>query len=368
MTLNPEQHARRLIVWVLVAALSFGVLFTGTYFLKPRAASLPTVRSCKGLTVKKVGRDWLTVNSKGRRVRYTGVASNRLGWWRVVNGKVNFKATGLYSNDYGWWRVENGQVNFKANSVYQNQYGWWKTNNGHVTFHENGVFQNSLGWWKVTNSKVDFSYTGVASNQFGSWYVEHGKVNFDAKANGRHKFNGQDYMVKGGVATPSYLAAIKAAREVADSAPKSQLCPKLVVALLTDPTNHEFKFNDKEAEYAADHANINWGEAAYSFIADHLTDDNGAPEGVSKQDCEEILKAAAFKDPAISYAMKKVDEDKNTKDYDFWMDNAKVAAQKIRKEKPDVSQDDLKKALRDLDFTEDQVNYGATEALKGAKS
>ncbi len=163
------------------------------------AATIPSVKSCKGITVVQSGNDWVTVNEEEERVNYTGIAQNHMGWWRVENGKVNFKATGIYQNDYGWWRVENGKVNFNANSIYSNAYGWWKTTGGRVTWDENGVFQNDYGWWKVENSKVNFDFYGVASNQYGTWFLDHGKVNFNM--NGYRVIDGKKYKITKGKAT-----------------------------------------------------------------------------------------------------------------------------------------------------------------------
>lgn len=93
---------RNTLVWLLVAVITMAIVVSSPYVVKSSAASLPTVKSCKGLTVKQSGKDWVTVNAKGSQVNYTGVAQNKNGWWRIENGKVNFKATGVYQNDYGW--------------------------------------------------------------------------------------------------------------------------------------------------------------------------------------------------------------------------------------------------------------------------
>lgn len=116
------------------------------------------------------------------QTNYTGIKNNKLGWWRIENGYVNFNATGVYQNEYGWWRVENGKVNFKANGIYQNQYGWWKTKDGKVTFKEYGVFKNDYGWWRVEKSKVNFKANGIYKNDYGWWKTTKGKVTF--KENG----------------------------------------------------------------------------------------------------------------------------------------------------------------------------------------
>ena len=123
--------------------------------------------------------------------------------WYTYSKKSNERVgyTGVANNNYGWWRVENGKVNFKAQSIYKNDYGWWKTTNGKVNFHETGVFKNNYGWWYVRDSKVDFNFTGIASNKNGNWLIEDGKVNFDFT--GTFTYNGDFYLVSNGKAIKS---------------------------------------------------------------------------------------------------------------------------------------------------------------------
>lgn len=165
--------------------------------LMGRAANIKTA----DVTVRQAAdKNWYTYTKKdNKRVNYTGVAQNGLGWWRTENGKVNFKATGVFQNDYGWWRVENGKVNFAAQGIYQNAYGWWKTTDGNVNFRDTGVFQNENGWWYVRNSKVDFSFTGIGTNKNGQWHIENGRVNFGFT--GSALYNGSYYLIKNGKAT-----------------------------------------------------------------------------------------------------------------------------------------------------------------------
>ena len=149
---------------------------------------------------------------------YTGIASNNYGWWRVVNGDVDFSAHGVYqndygwwyvdggkvqfdytgiqNNDYGWWRIEKGKVNFKATGVYRNEYGWWYCKNGKVQFGYTGVQKNEYGWWRIEKGKVNFNFTGIASNEYGKWYVKNGKVDFSK--NGKVTYNGKTYTVVNG--------------------------------------------------------------------------------------------------------------------------------------------------------------------------
>ena len=43
---------------------------------------------------------------------YTGIAQNENGWWRIVNGKVDFNCNSVESNEYGWWKLSGGKVDF----------------------------------------------------------------------------------------------------------------------------------------------------------------------------------------------------------------------------------------------------------------
>lgn len=43
---------------------------------------------------------------------YTGIAPNRFGWWRIVDGKVAFDQTGVFANEYGTWYCKRGKVDF----------------------------------------------------------------------------------------------------------------------------------------------------------------------------------------------------------------------------------------------------------------
>ena len=362
---------RNTLVWLIVAVITMGIIISSPYIMKSSAASLPTVKSCKGLTVKQSGKDWVTVNAKGAQVNYTGVASNNLGWWRVENGKVNFKATGIYQNDYGWWRVETGKVNFKANGIYQNDFGWWKTTDGKVLFNENGVFQNSLGWWKVKDSKVDFSFTGIASNQFGSWYLEDGKVRFDK--NGSVKYDGKFYIIENGRATLTDQKpddqqdrreeAVEVVKETLDIIPLSRA---EMIDLLTDKEVLEDEvFTKEEATYGVDHAGVNWDDQAFLAATLYLLEEDAeTPTGLSRALLKEILEEDLYTDSNINSCLSKIDKD-YPEDSNFWKQSALISAQIIAdedKEDPDVSftRDDIKNALIDyLLFTEAQAAYGA---------
>jgi hypothetical protein len=324
---------RNTLVWLLVAVITMAIVVSSPYVVKTSAASLPTVKSCKGLTVKQSGKDWVTVNAKGSQVNYTGVAQNNLGWWRVENGKVNFKATGVYQNDYGWWRVETGKVNFKANKIYQNAYGWWKTTDGKVTFNENGVFQNDFGWWKVKESKVDFSFTGIASNSYGDWYLEDGKVRFDKS--GSVKYNGKNYIIENGKATPTderdrREEAVEVVKEVLKEVPLSRAA---MIDLLTDKDVLEDEvFTKEEAIYGVDHAGVNWDDQAVLATTLYLLEEDAeTPTGLSRALLKELLKEDQYTDGNINHAMSIVDKD-YPENSDFWKQSALISAQDIADE------------------------------------
>ena len=360
---------RNTLVWLLVAVITMAIVVSSPYVVKTSAASLPTVKSCKGLTVKQSGKDWVTVNAKGSQVNYTGVAQNNLGWWRVENGKVNFKSTGVYQNDYGWWRVETGKVNFKANKIYQNAYGWWKTTDGKVTFNENGVFQNDFGWWKVKDSKVDFSFTGIASNSYGDWYLEDGKVRFDKS--GSVKYNGKNYIIENGKATPTDQGdrreeAVEFVKEVLKEVPLSRAA---MIDLLTDEEILEDDvFTKEEATYGVDHAGMNWDDQAVLATTLYLIEEDAeTPTGLSRALLIELLKEDQYTDGNINHAMSIVDKD-YPENSDFWKQSALISAQDIADEAkadPSVSltRDDIKNVLKEAYlFTDAQAAYGAENA------
>jgi len=417
---------RNTLVWLIVAVITMGIVISSPYIMKSSAASLPTVKSCKGLTVQKSGKDWVTVNAKGAQVNYTGVASNKLGWWRVENGKVNFKATGIYQNDYGWWRVETGKVNFKANQIYQNSFGWWKTTDGKVLFNENGVFQNSMGWWKVKDSKVDFSFTGIASNKNGTWYIKDGKVRFDANFKAipekeeepfnPYRYNGDWYDVKSGAATkvdwkPIVIDLVK---ETEAEYPMSR---KLLIQVLQA---EDIGLTEAEATYGADNAGLNYNEQAKKVADEYLKfgiskkgltktlaedelftnsevayaiaqvekeegsdlwkrqaqtvatelvlsdDDAESPTGFSRNLIEAVLQEYEFTDAEIASAMAIIDDDYPA-DSEFWKKSALIAAQSIvddnKEEGRSISRAALKTELKDnYLFTDAQATYGANNA------
>lgn len=372
---------RNTLVWLIVAMITMGIVISSPYIMKSSAASLPTVKSCKGLTVQKSGKDWVTVNAKGAQVNYTGVASNNLGWWRVENGKVNFKATGIYQNDYGWWRVETGKVNFKANQIYQNSFGWWKTTDGKVLFNENGVFQNSMGWWKVKDSKVDFSFTGIASNKNGDWYVKDGKVRFDANFKAvpeeedepfhPYRYNGDWYDVKTGAATkvdwkPIVVDVVKATEE------DYPISRKLLIQVLQA---EDIGLTEAEATYGADNAGVDYTEACKNCAVEYLVvDEDLTDTGISRAFLIDALQNyELFTKEEVDATVKWVEDGVPDKNVDqFWKNHAKVAAQDLydvfKEEKKTVTDNDFKEIqevlVKELLFTDAQAKYGVDNITK----
>ncbi len=368
---------RNTLVWLLVAVITMGIVISSPYVVRSSAASLPTVKSCKGLTVVQSGKNWVTVNAKGNQVNYTGVASNKLGWWRVENGKVNFKATGIYQNDYGWWRVENGKVNFKANQIYQNSYGWWKTTDGKVLFNENGVFQNSMGWWKVKDSKVDFSFTGIASNKNGSWYIRDGKVRFDANFDTEAtpvnpcRYNGDWYDVKSGAATKVDWKPI-VVEVVKETEAEYPISRKLLIQVLQA---EDIGLTEAEATYGADNAGVDYTEACKNCAVEYLVvDEDLTDTGISRAFLIDALQNyELFTKEEVDATVKWVEDGVPDKNVDqFWKNHAKVAAQDlydvVKEEKKTVTDNDLKEIqevlVKELLFTDAQAKYGVDNITK----
>ena len=350
---------RNTLVWLIVAMITMGIVISSPYIMKSSAASLPTVKSCKGLTVQKSGKDWVTVNAKGAQVNYTGVASNNLGWWRVENGKVNFKATGIY----------------------QNSFGWWKTTDGKVLFNENGVFQNSMGWWKVKDSKVDFSFTGIASNKNGDWYVKDGKVRFDANFKAvpeeedepfhPYRYNGDWYDVKTGAATkvdwkPIVVDVVKATEE------DYPISRKLLIQVLQA---EDIGLTEAEATYGADNAGVDYTEACKNCAVEYLVvDEDLTDTGISRAFLIDALQNyELFTKEEVDATVKWVEDGVPDKNVDqFWKNHAKVAAQDLydvfKEEKKTVTDNDLKEIqevlVKELLFTDAQAKYGVDNITK----
>ena len=138
---------------------------------------------------------------------YTGVAKNKNGWWRVVNGKVDFNCNSVEKNENGWWYIRGGKVDFNCTGVAKNANGWWRIVNGKVDFNCNSVEKNSNGWWYIRGGKVDFNYTGVAKNANGWWRIVNGKVDFNCNSVEKNE-NGWWY-IRGGKVDFNYTGVAK---------------------------------------------------------------------------------------------------------------------------------------------------------------
>ena len=97
-----------------------------------------------------------------------------------------------------WVCTKNGAIETSYTGIAGNKYGWWRIVDGYVDFEANGVFKNEYGWWYVVHGKVNFGYTGLATNVYGTWYVKNGKVDFSK--NGTYEKGGVTYDLSGGKA------------------------------------------------------------------------------------------------------------------------------------------------------------------------
>ena len=368
---------RNTLVWLIVAVITMGIVISSPYIIKSSAASLPTVQSCKGLTVKKSGNAWYTFNAKNQRVSYTGLAENSYGWWRTENGKVNFNATGVYNNDYGWYRVEKGKVNFKAGGIYKNAYGWWKTSKGKVTFKENGVFKNENGWWKVKDSKVDFDFEGVASNPYGTWYLEKGKVDFGK--NGTTNYEGKNYYVIDGKAfeAPIMDSLIKIVEDIASD---ENVSKEIVRFLMTDKESvdvlaEEYKvdpsyFTKDYVSVAIDKAEVNWVDEAFDFCVDVLLDDDDPDKstGTSRAFLKDFMvtpyakNGMGFDKATADAALAKVDQDEG-----IWDRQAEAAAKNVlgdwtKEEYFGLSESLYDEVMKELEFTQAESDTAKAKA------
>ncbi len=159
-----------------------GQSFLGYIDLKVTSDNAPTTDSVPAnapsvyVAYGRVDGQWHAYRGQDVATNYTGIAMGKYGWWRVVNGNVQFNATGIFQNENGWWYVKDGKVDFSINSVEYNEHGWWK----------------------ITSGGVDFGFNGIADNLHGSWYLEGGKVDFSK--NGPVEFNGVTYDITNGSA------------------------------------------------------------------------------------------------------------------------------------------------------------------------
>ena len=143
---------------VLTVALLCGIVGLGLYTVMAEPNGGYKVSD---LEVRQAeDRQWYAYE-KGTNTKattYTGIVPNSLGWWRIENGKVNFKANGVYYNDYGYWLVTGGKVNFKYDGFLEIDY---------VVSQRNGsaIYSDELG-----------QTVGKPTGRTAFWYLDDGKV------------------------------------------------------------------------------------------------------------------------------------------------------------------------------------------------
>ena len=356
---------RATLAWLLVALVTLGIVIASPYATKSSAASYPTVTSCKGLTIKKTDGVWTTYRIKdGARVSYTGIAKNSNGWWRTVNGVVDFEANSIYKNDNGWYKTSKGKVTFKENSIYKNENGWYKCTNSKVTFKENGVFKNKYGWWYVKNSKVDRSFNGLASNENGLWFIRDGYVDFNK--NGSYEYQGKLYLIKNGKATPVQKqdGIVEVIEAIDEYEPLSR-------AILTKVLVEEYGFSEEEAAAGINESGVNFYTNALFASAEILGDwDLNEYKGVSEDLYLKIMKdVLLFEDDEISYAHGIVKEEVQilaNKGIDYWMTQCSTAAEEYKSTAgKNYNKANLTSYLTQLLFTKNQVNVTVTKFFPG---
>ena len=123
---------------VLTVALLCGIVGLGLYTVMAEPNGGYKVSD---LEVRQAeDRQWYAYE-KGTNTKaatYTGIVPNKFGWWRVENGKVNFKAHGVYYNDYGYWLVTGGKVNFKYDGFVEIDYVVSQRNGSAIYSDERG--------------------------------------------------------------------------------------------------------------------------------------------------------------------------------------------------------------------------------------
>lgn len=85
---------------------------------------------------------------------YTGVAGNEYGLWYVKNGYCDFTYTGLAKGDLGWYMVVDGRVDQQFNGIAKNEHGSWFVENGQVQFHYVGPVSIDGHLFQIEKGKV----------------------------------------------------------------------------------------------------------------------------------------------------------------------------------------------------------------------
>ncbi len=197
-------------IWAVILAALMMVTVFGALVMTTGSTTAKAATPIEETLVVKQAKDknWYTFNKSNNKInyKYTGIAKNNLGWWRVVKGKVNFKANGVFSNSYGNWWVENGKVNFDKNDTVTynkktyvirdgkatlekdykyKQYdcnaltvkqapdgNWYAFDGNTIAWDYTGIAPNGNGWWRIVRGRLDWNATGVFSNNNGEFYVE----------------------------------------------------------------------------------------------------------------------------------------------------------------------------------------------------
>ncbi|RHA49818.1 hypothetical protein, partial [Lachnospira eligens] len=80
------------------------------------------------------------------------IRQNANGWWRIENGKVNFKYNGVASNENGMFYLENGLVKFNYTGTYIQDGIKYNIVNGVVKGKENVLTVMRMPYSVLTNS------------------------------------------------------------------------------------------------------------------------------------------------------------------------------------------------------------------------
>ena len=109
----------------------------------------------------------------------TGFVTNESGIYYFENGEISFNLTAIIEDEidgvWGYWGVKNSRV-VTDETVMQNKLGWWYINGGRVDFSFNGLASNENGTWVIENGKVNFDFNGEYIYEGKAYNVINGKV------------------------------------------------------------------------------------------------------------------------------------------------------------------------------------------------
>ena len=201
-------------IWAVILAALMMVTVFGALVMTTGSTTAKAAAPIETTLVVKQAKDknWYTFKKNSNKIytNYTGIANNKYGWWRVVKGKVNFKANGVNKQT---WVIRDGKATLEKNYKYK-QYdcndltvkqapdgNWYAFDGNQIAWDYTGIAPNGNGWWRIVRGRLDWNATGVYSNNNGQFYVENGKVNF-AKY-GIVNSNGKVYTIAGGAVVTS---------------------------------------------------------------------------------------------------------------------------------------------------------------------